>query len=38
LTASSGEYIINFGDRPFEFAPPSASYASVHQANLDMND
>jgi len=30
LTAQSGVYQVNFGDRPFKFAPPDESYASVH--------
>ena len=30
-----GEYNINLGDRPFKFTPPSTSYKSVHQANLE---
>jgi len=33
LSAYRGEYHVNFGDRPFKYAPPSNSYVSVHQAN-----
>ena len=35
FTVLNGEYIINFGDRPFKFAPPSDSYVSVEKANLE---
>jgi len=30
LTSSSGEFNINFGERPFKFAPPSDNFKSVH--------
>jgi thiol-disulfide isomerase/thioredoxin len=30
LTGSDGQYRVNFGDQPFKFAPPDASYVSVH--------
>ena len=35
FTAMYGEYVINLGDRPFKFAPPSDSYVSVQKANLE---
>ena len=34
FTAIKGEYVINFGDRLFKFAPPSDSYVSVQMTNL----
>ena len=35
FSPSEGVFIINFGDRPFKFAPPSDSYVSVQKANLE---
>ena len=31
--SGSGQYRVNFGDRPFVHAPPDAEYVSVHQFN-----
>mmetsp|Transcript_96936 Transcript_96936/g.145212 ORF Transcript_96936/g.145212 Transcript_96936/m.145212 type:complete len:89 (+) Transcript_96936:1870-2136(+) len=35
LTSQSGTFNVNFGERPFKFAPPSNTYKSVHEINLE---